>query len=373
MSEKQRLITKYVTRLSLPATTNFYLHFLISEDDSSARHMLIDSLNQIAEETGNINVSKCAKAAENGMMPFIFGVHQEKEKKKKDINKKNDKEEQNIEKDYLLKGTTLFQKLCLEDALTSFKKGNFHNHYLNDKVQRMRAEAHLILHNYGESFHLARKFHFRDILFASAISLCQFEFAHSMLEQILNNLSQLQQQRDTVISFYDLIHLVMIVSFTTSTTIQASSVAKRLFAASDFETPIIENLANDFINREFSKFIGEIDQLLAILSYSVYTCDNATEIMQAIRANVITNYVRPLSTVSFTKISNDLSSNETEILAVLRDKIGTNKLNGKVDLVNNCYNGGSGNQQFLENQETYDSAIALHEKFQLNQWKKEYK
>ncbi|KAH0790819.1 hypothetical protein GPJ56_005240 [Histomonas meleagridis] len=364
MSEKQRLITKYVTKLSQPVATSFYLHFLLNESDSSARHMLISNLNQISEETGNPNINKCAEAAGSGKEILDYGIYH-----KKDKEKKSDKDD--IKDDVCItQANALFHKLYLMDAIMVFKRVNPQT--IDYNSQRVLAESYLVLRHYDKSFRIAKKFKFKDILFASAISLCQFDFAYSMLKEMLYDLRNIQQ-RNTVVSFYDLIHLAMIICFATSTTRETSIISQRLFAASEFETTVLNDLVTDFINRDFTKFIGELEIIRSILSYSIYTCYNADKIIQMIRANVVVNYVRPFSTVPFKIIENDLSLTETEIIAVLREKIRTNKLNAKIDLVDNCYCGGSGNTTFLDKQEIYVRAISTHEKFLLKEWKKEYR
>ena len=53
MSERQRLIAKYITRLSRAIAARYQLHLLQNETDESARCTLQDHLNQLSKESGN--------------------------------------------------------------------------------------------------------------------------------------------------------------------------------------------------------------------------------------------------------------------------------------------------------------------------------
>ena len=76
----------------------------------------------------------------------------------------------------------------------------------------------------------------------------------------------------------------------------------------------------------------------------------------------------PFSRVSFNQFQNDLSLNQDTIIDALKDGIRANKLNGKIDFIDNYYYGGIGEQRYHQSHDVFVKALLIEKQFKLNEF-----
>ncbi|KAH0787828.1 hypothetical protein GPJ56_008177 [Histomonas meleagridis] len=375
MSERQRLITTYTARLSNLATVCYSLHFLRGETDSAAKAMIIENLRNLENERSNRRLCENAVAAERGESRIIFG---KKEKKGGKQSMDSEIRKDQGKKTPLLKAIESYHNLYVEDALKYFSKAfaleKSKSASVGDKYYKARAECNLALRRFKEAVILAEKAKTVDILFACSIADNQFELAASLIPKVINILVTIRsgQKLELFISPYEIVILIIIVTFATRTTSEAQDILAQAFEYTNYEYPVLVSLGSDFTGRNFKSFVSGLSDLCRILGNSYYTHHNVKEIISAIRSNVISNFVRLYSEVPLKTIQEETGIPLNEALSHIRSKIRLGEINGKIDFQNNNYIGGVQDLQARENYEFLNRTVILREQFQNNQWKAEY-
>ena len=376
MSERQRFVTKITTKLSLPILTEYSLFLLLNERDSSTIFMLQNSIRQIINNTGNQSLKAIFDKMNypkfgSDIKKLGFGKGRINNKEDSTEKSQKDEEKQN-KKDIRNYATDLFQKLYFKDALILFNqiiKEDKAKGLADIKIQRMRAESYLVLFSYQDAFKIAKKYDFIDILFVSAISLNNFEFSFGLLDEIIKYLNiQKVHNRESVVSNYELVCLGIFILLSVSNSITIKNISKKLFEASNYDIPILKEITRLFIKRDYLNFLSHFNDITMLVESSLYLNHLKDEVMKKISSNIVINYAMPFSRVSFNQFQNDLSLNQDTIIDALKDGIRANKLNGKIDFIDNYYYGGIGEQRYHQSHDVFVKALLIEKQFKLNEF-----
>lgn len=361
MSQQQQTISKFTTRLSIPTSAYYQLHILLHEKDEPSRDMLTIALERIIEQSGNESLRKALNNAKNGSGDISFG--------------KSEKNKQNR----TLNASDLYQSLYLEDALKAFSKSiaeiRQRSGYVNPtaKMYWERTEINLILGNYAEALSLAQKGKISDMAFVAAISNGDFEIAKDYLEANIQNVISGQQSRNTIVTKYELIHLIVFVLFATSSTTETKRLTDKMFAKTDFTVSELKGWINDFCQRDFTKFLKNLPAMKKIFNFSIYTCPVVEQLTNAIIQNTVLLYLYPLARAPINSLCADLSISTPNAVNFIQNSIRNGKLKGKLDLTTNTYNGtiiiNNDNDEMKQN---FNQLLLIRKNFDINLWIREY-
>ncbi|KAK8889975.1 hypothetical protein M9Y10_034732 [Tritrichomonas musculus] len=375
MTDDQRLITKYISRL-YPATEALYrIHFLRHEKDEPAIKMLLDNLNDSLRDIKNPVYEELIKEIPNNpnYNARRLGQHVHKKKKSKSSSALEESipmSHNQISEDQ--KAMAQFNNLELEDFLETFNKMVSNKQASRDKFYRERIESNLVLQKHREALLLAQKARFSDMAFVAAIAAGEFDTAKEYIPDIIINIMENQQDKKVIATPYEMIHLVLFVLFATSTSKEAFNNASRLFET-NFDLPDLRQAFDSFCNNDFSDFMKCMPFLKKTFAYSIYTYPCLDRLVSAITQNIIILHLFPLAKTSIDVIHNQLGISNEEVLFYIRKSIREEKLNGKLNLVSMEYIGSiiiDDNPK--EMRQIFEKTMLIRHNFEIDLWVHEF-
>ncbi|OHS94904.1 hypothetical protein TRFO_10854 [Tritrichomonas foetus] len=377
MTERQRLITKYISKLSKATATRYNLHFLSQpNNDESARHMLLDNLEIIRKDTGNAELGNVIDDVSSRKTKSITFGHQSKTKsqsksKFSESHADRDPFTQGVKKNSEQRAITLFNSLFLEDSLNAFEKAK-KDLDIRNKYYEQRAEINLVLGRYREAIALASKCRLYDMAFVAAIAAGELDYAQMLVACNLRAIESQKPDKDVVATTFEMIHLLLFICFAKSTSKETEAIARQIFNNTNYELTFLKEMTELFINRQFYEFIQKLGELKDIFDLSIYTSPSSLHLISAIKANIVANEVEPYASLSFDELNNKLGLSNDEIASILRTLIREGRVNGKIDLINNVYIGGVADLQGRQMDDLINRTVLVRQNFQLNLWKQEY-
>lgn len=377
MSERQRIINKYVTNLTPAVGVRYQLFFLQHETDEPARHMLKETLSQIAKDIANTDLQNIiTEVCKSPHASIRFGKHVSKKSKNSEGSEQyalsvGNKATSKI--DYAQRGQGQLSSLQLEDALKSFQKAKSEQKGSShiDGFYKQRSEINLVLQNYGEALSLAKKGGIHDTEFVSAIAAGNFDYASKMADVALNT-SLRSHEKYTIITTYEMVHLVLFVAMATMSTTQIDYFLQRIRKSANFDLPFLFDLAQSFINRRFSDVIKNLKELKRILELSIFTFPVAQKLVDEIIANVVVNSVLPYAKIRFDTLVNDTKLSENDIVNILLRKIRAGVINGKLDLVEKSFIGGVSDTEIKNMINMYENVLSIQYKTNQVLWQYDF-
>ena len=375
MTDRQRLITKFVSGLSDPVSLRYNLHFLYKEKDEPSRHMLMSRLAEF-DDPSRKDIHSAINNAKNGSGSILFGTSTLKgdlEKyEKSGFRKTNDISDKKMNIEKALKARSNY---CFKDAIKYYKLAKTPE----NKFFYERAYSYLIIGNYAEALSLATKGMLFVMQFVMAMGCGEFDIAKSLIRIMLDEISKSPVRADeikdqpVIITNFELAHLIMYCCFATETSKGTQSVFKSLKekVIGLLELTILSDISELFINRNFSVFLSKLDALKRFIKNSIYTKPSSKALISRIEQNVIANEIEPYGKISFATIGENLGI-PVEKVSYNILKVVRSGSNGKVDLVNNVYIGGAVNQEERNLENMLNRSILIRQNFQLNLWKAEY-
>jgi hypothetical protein len=371
MSDRQRLITKYVANLTVPMATKYYFHFLHNESDgmSPSRHMVIEALNRIVEETHNpvlqTVIKSIPQAGEPGLPPTSVASWA------------GGKAPKQTEADRGPPAPLLYSTLYISESLTAYERMKSRGPgflpagwatAIPYPFYRQRGEIALVLGNYPEALSLGRKAGDRELFFASAVSLGEFDLASTKCTDLLAEALTERPKNTSLISSFELAHLIIYVGFATMTCDMVGRLADQLFDRSKFELGELFDITGIFVRREFHDFINALPVLEAHFMDSLFVGPVHESLITAIKMNVLVNLVKPHARIRFEAIQHELTLERKDVVEILRKKIREGKVRGKLDLVENEFLGGDEGMEGREMRELFERAMIVKESFAVSQW-----
>lgn len=382
MSQRQILITRYVTHLSRATKTRYELHFLFNEKDSASRTMLIESLDSVASETNNETVRRAIGNAKQGSGDITFGQHTKNKANKisKDI---QDNHRMTVggesSKDHKQAGINQYQSLYLEDALKSFSKSfddiRQRNGHIStaDKMYGVRTEINLVLGNYAEALSLAQKGRLDDMAFIAAISNGDFDIAKQYIKANIFKIKKNAQERNLIATTYEILYLIIFVLFATSTASETKELTDELFQSTTYVLEEIKPYLNSFCQRNYKSFLERLPELRKTFQFSIYTSPVVDKLTNAIIQNVVSLHLFPLARAPINLLCSEYNLSTQDAIAFIQDSIRKGKLNGKLDFVTNTYIGSLVLDEEHNGMKKYtNQMMQIRRDFQLNLWIKEY-
>lgn len=397
MSDSQRLISRYVMRLYPAVATYYRLHFLRTEKDDSAIHMLKEALATTYQETSNPILKELLEEIPKDPKynKVKFGQHFTK-KKKKSINADYDDEDDDVETptsrsqlpaDDTQRANQLLHTLSLEDALQIFEKIRLSNKRsmarADNKFYRERIEINLVLENYREALLIAQKAvnssradnSYNVMAFVSAIASGEFYTAKEYFKPVITEIKTNPQDGQSVASIYELIHLVIFVCFATCSAKETLEKSKDIFDSNNHNYDIQELKLTSklFYESKFSDFLKYLHYLENSFHISIYTFPVKEKFIEAIIQNVTVLYLYPLARASFQSISDALGLSNEQIIFYVKKSIREGKLDGKLDLVSMQYVASVVyDNSHREMVQILNDSISIRHNFETNIWTHEY-
>ena len=371
MSERQRLINKYTTGLHDATLASYLIHFYSSDSDESAHFMILGTLKDLAEKTKNPNLSTIISSLKNGYKCPHFGV-QKKQLSETDF-KLSKEDKTHI--DYVQRANEAFQKLELESALRNlatykeFKLSSLTTTPINIAIKPI---CYLYLQCYPEAYHYSLKSSsLFDLSFCSLLALGNFEEAEKYTHRMLNFFKGKPSQ---FISLYELTHVLIYLQLALNTANDVKRIYEQLNnLLISFDFPFLDQIVFAFCNRDYKQFLSLLNTVQKHLSFSIYTDHVKNNFIQAIKANIVANFVEPFAKISFKTIMAGTDFSRTEIVQYLIPLIRSGRVNGKLDLVADEFLGEKKVSEFRKTVELLERNITIKQNILLAQFQGNYK
>lgn len=373
MSERQRLITKYLSRLTKGITTRYSLHLLYGEKDQGASQMLVDSLTQIAKETGNEQIKRAmdsVMANRTSSPKFWAKVSTKKEGSSFDPDATRSRPKRN----YFEEGVQFMGSLLLDNALKSFEhaiKESAEASFAN-KFYKQRAEINLIQGRFNEAFDLSVKGKLHEMSFVAAIGAGRFSEADGLVTHIMSLLRSGGFDKDMVVSVFEVVHLVLFVGLACRTCEEVGVLIDQIRNATNYDLEQVLGISESFSKRDFARFWKDIPKLKSMWHLSIYTSPVSSQLKQAIVQNMVVNAARPFCRVSFGSLASELGMAKEAVMEELICAVRDGRLHGRVDALAGEFLGGNENREDDELVSIFVRTQALEERLTFALWKKEY-
>jgi tetratricopeptide (TPR) repeat protein len=321
MTERQRLISQFTTRLIQPIMTRYKIFFLRDEQDSSAREGLLEDLKQIRRQgVQNRDLDRIIRDASSGSRSFstTIGNHVKSAKNP------------NLSASEL--ALSQFSDLLLVDALKSFAQAK--RAFPSSTYYRERAIIYVLQEKFDQALRISLKAKLIDLSLVSAVGAGEFQIAAPRCKAAYSILAD----RETVISAWEIFHMILFVAFATQTLEDARGAYED--ATKSRESYGLEKVlewGQHFFDRDFRVFISQFHVWRNWCRDSIYLRPVSTKLFDAIMANTIANALSPYSIVKLQEFSDELGIDLRRLTEIIRGLIREGKIAGGLDLVNGVY------------------------------------
>lgn len=335
--------------------------------------MLVDSLTQIAKETGNEQIARAMDSVTSGRTSspkFWAKVAKKKEESSFDPDVSRPQPKRN----YLEEGVQFMGSLLLDNALKSFDNAikESAGASFSNKLYKQRAEIKLIQGRFNEAFDLSVKGKLHEMSFVAAIGAGRFSEADGLVKHILPLLRSGAFDKDMVVSVFEVVHLVLFIGLACRTCEEVGVLIDQVRNATNYDLEQVLGLSESFSKRDFARFWKDISKLKSMWDLSIYTSPVSSQLKKAILENMVINAARPFCKVSFGSLASELGVSKEAVMEQLICAVRDGRLHGRVDTVTGEFLGGSENRDDDELVSIFVRTQALEERLTCVLWKKEY-
>ena len=360
MSERQRLITKYVSGLIPQILMRYELFFLRQEYDESAKKQLIDSMTEIGKNVGNADLFLSIKeATQSRNASLLYGQIREKpdQKRPKNASVFDFDDHSSSKESGKGEASRYYSHLQLGMALKALEKskgtmGNFEIAICNFCMDRFSIAAAY-----------AKKSQNHRLALVMSVANGNFEDARKEINYILPTLSD-TPDNNHVVTTYELLHLITFIFLATETSTTVAELPNKLSIVSNYEIDKLNSLLTDFGNRNFTAFNKQFSTITNLLSLSIYTEPCLDSLVNQIKANMVYNITFPLARAKIKAISMESDVNEQHVVSILQRYIASGQLPGKLDLIAGEYIGGINDSDFFQTKQSFERVLYIRQAFE---------
>ena len=361
MSERQRLINRYISDLPIHMKTLYRLNFLRYESEPNALHMLEQGLNDAETQCPNAGIKKAMDAIlkDRKAVVQIGGYHHVKVDKDKESKLFSTMENSQQ------KAMSYMHQMLYANALEEYEKCLKKNQ--QEKFFKERCECYLVLGQYSMAYDMAIQSKDPERIFLTSILVGDLERSKSCIP-ILK--SYIKEGNHSLVTIYELIHIILYVSLAFHPIEETISLYHSIIQShSQQEYPIFLEIFDYISNRQYSRAIAMLPTIQQMLNESIFTNNNSELITQSISDNIVSILVKPYSRVrlDFLIASTDLSLND--LVASMRRSIRSGKIVGHLNLTEGLFD----QKEITEHKQQRDITDQIQiviEKFELAMWKK---
>lgn len=348
---------RYITGLSPEFAAKYYLHFMSFEGDDMARRTLSSGLENLAQNVGNDDISKCVSN------PDMFGQSQAPS----DMSLGNSR--------FRESAIAKFEALYLRDSLKDFRaaklksraEGSFNGFY------EQRARICLAMGRAAEAQLLGEKGDVANIAFAAAIATGDFKSAERYILWVVGRLkSEGAEASFGAFSVYEAVQLVIYVAMTTMTPSHIKNLVGMLENVTTYDFANLFSGALSFASRDYANVVKWAYEELPIWRLSLYTAKVEWMLNDAIVGNVVRNAVAPIARISLTKLAASLGISRHKLISILKELIREGSVLGKLDLIEGRYVDCEKVGESVERMKILNRVRVVEDRFRVATWRQEY-
>jgi hypothetical protein len=366
MTFQQRLILKLTIGLSPATSTKYYLHLLRLEKDESAIRMLSDALAKTAEDLHYPALNTLFQDVRaHSRSSILYGAS--------DSHRAKSLLKNHPAADPSQEGSLYFSALLLEDSLHAYERAKKYIPEPPRGFYAQRSELNFLFDNYPEALSLARKGRLRDYEFVGLIACARFHDAAAIAPDVAQLISVSQSDVHLIVSVFELWHLILFVAFASNTSEETRAILQRVLQGTVYDIKWVVELAEAFVSRRFSDFVGGFSKLRTRFELSIYTAAVAGELLQAIQENLVRNVVRPLARASIADVAAELQMDVISVGNAMRKLIREGRISGTIDFVEGTLIALGADSEYRELVQVLEQARAIRQDLEISQWIQQYR
>lgn len=362
MSDRQRLITKYIGNIPMHFKVMYQLHFLRNETDQAARHMLYENLEKAANNCPHSGINKALKSvydskSRNPTIKFGF-------RPSKDANSlfSSDDSKPSVQQ-FAVKANSELESLQLENAYIHFKK---ESKFGGDKYYKQRAEILFVLQHFPKAYELAEKSGLAELIFICALACGKFDAARETIPELTLRVAS----STTYVSQAELVQLLLMTSLATESYIETIKLYEKLTSLQiigeydylDAVIPMVEA-------RNYRGIVESAHDFMVLAAQSIYTFNSAEQFTQALIDNVVTNAVAPYAHIPLARLSEIVGLPVDRIVTALVKEIDSGRVDGRLDRVDEVYTAADIDNAPREVVDQYARLAAIRAKVEVGLWR----
>lgn len=367
MTERQQRINKYTQNLELGISAKYNLMLLRKETEPASKSMIENELRRIIQETGNEELPKMVEDAKiNKDAKIIIGSQIKKEEKESSKREFGAGLEEKTS--YDTKFVKDISSLQYASALKHYEKlKKSSERYQKYYTQRMR--AYFILEDYNMAYHLACKDGNLIYRFIMAVASGHIDEAGLIAQKLDIETQFLRHEQSSVISYFGIIQLIMIVSLATSPATSVIDMYRKIINVyPDYVLPNIAQIVTSFDSHDYKDAIQNVMKIKDCLLDSIYAAPVADLLVDRILRMSIINFIFPCSRINISTLANDINLPLEQVLPHVKNAIRSGILIGKIDLETNEYYRYDSNYNQVVN--IYDRLLVVDRKMDNSLWLK---
>ena len=363
MSDRQRLINKYISDLPTHIKTLYRLHFLRFETEPNALHMIESGL-------ADTN-SQCPVA---GIKDAIDEIIKDRKKKVKiggyiHLNKKEQNKESSIyfgSSDlYQHKAVSFMRQMLYENALEEFSKCAEKNP--STPFYKERCECYFVLGQNPLAYDMAIKSNDPEKVFLMSVLVGDLERANQLIPVIR---SHVKNGSHYLATLFELSHILIYISLAFHPIEDTISLYESLTQFQNHQDfPVFIELFDAMSNRVYSRAISLLPTIYQMLNESIYTSPNADLICQAINDNIVAIAIKPYARVRLDFLISSTGLSKDELVQSIRRSIRNGKIDGRLNLIDGLFD-QKDITEHKQQREITDKMQIIMEKFELAMWQK---
>ena len=361
MSERQRHITRYINDIPNMMKAKYRLHFIRTEKDQPAIHMLTESLLEMDKQYPKA----CIKSA-------LDSITSKPNAKVKigcfvDLNEndKNILQQPKARESESMAGNNLMSQFLFENALEEFQKAAKKPNP-NDMFYTQRCDCFFMLDDLPNAYSMALNSKDRERIFLMSTAVGKFDVANSYVKYMTYSV---RNGKHEIISLYELVQLLVVIYLTSHPLEDCLKLFTDLTShQTKQEYPVLMNILINIKEQKFADAISQLGELRELLHESIFTTSVADVLTQKICDNIVAITVKPFARISLGKVVDMTGLGIEEIVASIKRGIRTGAIYGKLDLIENILScDGVGSQR--EQRNVVDKTQIVLEELELSQWK----
>jgi tetratricopeptide (TPR) repeat protein len=349
MSERQRHITRYINDIPVIIKAKYRLHFLRTEKDSSAVHMLQESLSEMDKQYPHAGINSAVGSIKNSPNnKVLIGKYYSNEK---DIGEKS--------------GTKYMNMLLFENALEEFNKAIKKTNSA-DKFLTQRCDCYFMLDRFHNAYALALESNDKERIFLMSIAVGKFDVAQSMIPHLKFNV---KKNKHEIVSLFELAQLLIIIYLSEKPIEETVQLFNELSSSPIRpDTPLLVELISCISNMKFAEAIVLVSDLHKLLEESIFTTSVADVLAARICDNIVSIAVMPFHSLSLGDVIDLTGLSKDDAVGSVKRGIRNGKIYGKLDLKEGILVRSQVGEQ-REQRKILDKIQIVLENFELYMWK----
>jgi hypothetical protein len=340
----------------------YRLHFLRSEKDQPAVHMLHESLLEMDKQFPHAGIKSALESISRNPRSSVkigsFMVFEIKEKSEEGHRIK-------LSDISTMSAINLFNHFLFENALADFQRAAAQPD-ATDMFFTQRCDCYFMFDDLPNAYSMALQSQNQERIFLMALAVGKFDVAISKVPVLVHSI---RNNRHEIVSIYELVQLLILAYLSQKPLDDTIKLYTELTSyQTKQEYPVITNIIACLKDQKYADAMMYTSEVNILLSESIFTTSVANDLTLKIRDNIVAIAVKPYARISLGKIVDLTGLGLENVIVSLKRGIRSGVIFGKLDLkesILSCEEVGDQRDQRI----VLDKVQIVLEELELSRWK----